>query len=276
MNNLFLFLNRTKFFLFFIFLQLIVFLIIKSNSSYQQASILNSSASVSGWFYQQKKSISNYFNLRKHNAILSEQNALLKQESFQNYSIISDNEIEINNEFYERQYFFQPAEIIRNSVVNRKNILTMNVGKIKGIKPEMGVLNSIGIIGFTLNSSDHYSTIMSVMNEDFRIPVKPINDSCVGVLTWLKQDKINEISVKGIPAYFKIKKGDSIITQGGSGIFPKGELVGVVKTITKDPGSNNQLLKLTTAVDFNAINHVFTVKNTNQNELDSIQNLSVH
>ncbi len=273
MKNLFLFFNRTKFFMFFILLQLIVFTIISRNSSYQQTSILNSSSSISGWMYQQKKSVSDYFNLRKENEILSEQNALLKQESFNNYSIVSDNEILIKKETYERQYSFQPSVIIQNSVNKRKNILTMNIGRNKEVKQEMGVVNSRGIVGFTLNSSAHYSTIMSLMHEDFRIPVKPLNDSCVGVLTWLKQDKINEISVKGIPSYFNIKKGDTIVSQGGSGIFPKGEFVGVVKTIQQEAGNNNQVLKLITFVDFNALNHVFVVKNIYQEEVDSLQNI---
>lgn len=273
MKNLFLFFKRSKFFLFFIFIQLIAFYIIRRNSSYQQSSILNSSASVSGWLFQQKKTIGNYFSLMKENKILSEQNALLKQESFSNYSIISNNEIKIKDKIYKRQYLYQPSVVIQNSTRSKTNILTLNVGKQKEITPEMGVLNSRGIVGFSLNVSSHYSTVMSMMNTNFRIPVQPKNDSCIGVLTWMKEDEINEVSVKGIPTYFKINKGDTIITQGGSGIFPKGELVGFVKEINKEQGSNNYLIKLKTAVDFNALNHVFVVKNIYQNELDSLQNI---
>ena len=276
MKNLFLFFGRTKFFLFFIFIQLIAFYIIRRNSSYQQSSILNSSSSIVGWMYQQKNSIGNYFSLQRENEILKEQNALLKQESFNNYSIVSNNEIVIKDRKYRRQYLYQPSVIIQNSVNSKKNILTVNGGKDKSLMPEMGVLSSKGIVGFTLNVSSHYSTVMSVMNNDFRIPVQPKNDSCIGILSWDEGDKINQVSIKGIPSYFNISIGDTIVTQGGSGIFPKGELVGVVTDVKEEAGNNNHLIKVSTAVDFNAINHIFIVKNIYQEELDSLQEINLN
>lgn len=271
MKNLFLFFNKIKFFLFFVVLQLVVFKIIVSNSSYQQANILNSSASVAGWFYAQKQAVSNYFGLREDNKVLANQNALLKQESFHNYTILSNNEVLINNEKYAKQYLFQPAIVIQNSTRRRKNMLTLNVGKSKNVSSEMGVISPEGIVGFTRDVSEHYATVISLMNTDLSVPVMPLNDSCKGVLFWDKKDRINQVSVKGIPNYFKMKKGDTIVTQGGSGFFPKGEMVGIVTNVLPQAGSNNLLLKLKTAVDFNAINHVFVVKNIYKKELDSLQ-----
>ena len=271
MKNLLLFFNNIKFFLFFLLLQLIAFVVIRSNSSYQQASILNSSSRISGWMYQQKKTIADYFSLKQENNTLATQNAKLKQESINNYTIISNDEIEINDEKYKRQYLFQPSVVVHNSIKSRENILTIGAGKNKGLKPEMGVISSKGVVGFSRNVSKHYSTVMSMMNKNFRIPVKPLKDSCVGILSWLDGDKINEISVKGIPTYFKIKKGDTIVTQGGSGMFPEGEIVGFVTKIFNVAGSNNMILKLKTSVDFYSLNHIFVIKNIYKEELDSSQ-----
>jgi rod shape-determining protein MreC len=271
MKNLFLFFNKIKFFMFFIFLQLIIFKIIISNSSYQQSSYLNSTASLSGWFFTQSKSIKNYFGLKSVNNTLAIQNASLKQESFHNYTIVSENEILINKEIYKKKYLFQPSVVIQNSTQRRKNILTLNVGENKKVNKEMGVVASNGIIGFIKDVSNHYSTVLSLMNTDFTVPVIPLNDSCKGLLYWGKDDKINQISVKGIPTYFKIKVGDTIVSQGGSGIFPPNEMVGTVTKVIIPNGSNNYLLKLKTSVDFNALNNVFIVKNIYKEELDSLQ-----
>lgn len=270
MKNLLLFFNKIRFLLFFIVLQLFVFSLVQRNSSYQQSQILNSSASISGWLFQQKNAVFQYFNLRKENKALSEQNAQLKQEAFFNYCIVSKDLIQIDKQYYAQQYLFQPAVVIQNSTSREKNILTLDVGTTKQTQPEMGVVNANGIVGFVRNVSDHYSTVMSLMNVEFKIPVKPLNDSCVGTLQWLPTDKINEMTVTGIPSYFSINKGDTIITQGGSGIFPQGEIVGVVTQKKREPGSKNQVVKIKTAVDFYAIHHVFVVTNLYKTELDSV------
>lgn len=270
MKNLLLFFNKIRFLLFFIVLQLFVFSLVQRNSSYQQSQILNSSASISGWLFQQKNAVFQYFSLRKENEALSEQNAQLKQEAFFNYSIVSKDLIQIDKQYYAQQYLFQPAVVIQNSTSSEKNILTLDVGTTKQTQHEMGVVNANGIVGFVRNVSDHYSTVMSLMNVEFKIPVKPLNDSCVGTLQWLPTDKINEMTVTGIPSYFSINKGDTIITQGGSGIFPQGEIVGVVTKKTPEPGSKNQVVKIKTAVDFYAIHHVFVVTNLYKTELDSV------
>lgn len=271
MKNLFLFFNKVKFFMFFIVLQLIVFKIIVSNSSYQQTSILNSSSSLSGWFFTQSKSIKDYFGLKSVNKTLALQNASLKQESFHNYTIVSENEILIDKEIYKKKYLFQPSVVIQNSIRRRKNVLTLDVGIDKRITKEMGVVSSKGIVGFVKDVSQHYSTVLSLMNTEFTVPVIPLNDSCEGKLFWDKNDKINQVSVRGIPTYFKIKEGDTIVTQGGSGFFPPHEMVGTVTEVLKQAGSNNYLLKVKTSVDFNALNNVFIVKNIYKEELDSLQ-----
>ena len=273
MKNVFLFFNKIKFFLFFMLIQLFVFKIITSNSGYQQASYFNSSASVSGWFYAQNKSIREYFELKSENENLTHQNALLKEESFYNYTLISDNEILIDKARYKKKYFFQPATVIQNSTRRKKNIVTLDVGKSQKVTKEMGIVSSRGVVGFVKDVSEHYATVLSMMNTDFNITVIPLDDSCEGTLYWDKKDKINEATVRGIPSYFNIKVGDSIVTKGSSGFFPKNEMVGTVTQVTKDAGSNNFILKLKTSVDFYALNSVFVVKNTYKEELDSLQEI---
>ncbi len=253
-------------------LQMVVFFLIQRNSSYQQAQILNSSAGISGWVFQKKNSFFQYFNLKSENEELLKQNAKLKQDAFHNYATVSKHLIEIKKKQYHRQYLFQPATVLQNSTSKQKNVLTLNVGSLKETKREMGVVNSKGVVGFVKNVSGHFSTVMSAMNTDFKIPVRPLNDSCVGTLMWLPENKVNELTVKGIPTYFQIEVGDTLVTQGGSGIFPQGELVGVVKGSKPESGSNNQVLTLRTIVDFFAVHHVFVVNNLYQSELDSITN----
>jgi len=258
--------------MFFVFLQFITFYIIKSNSSFQQAGIFNSSSSISGWIFQKKTTISNYFSLVEENENLLHQNASLKKEALKNYTIITKNNIELNGKEYKQVYNYQPANLISNSTNSRKNILTLNVGSTKGIKKEMGVISTKGIIGFVKDVSANYCTVMSLANSQFRLNVKPKGDSCTGLLLWNKKDKINQATVVGIPLYFNINKGDTIVTQGSDGIFPRDEKIGIVEEIKIEKEKNTYILKLKLTVDFYAISSVFVIGNAQKEELNSLQN----
>jgi rod shape-determining protein MreC len=235
---------------------------------------MNSSSSISGWFYKKKSTINSYFNLSEENNILLEQNAVLKREALKNYNLISDKNILFNGEKYELIYNYQPATILKNTTNSRKNVLTLNVGSAKGIKKEMGIISPKGIVGFVKDVSENYSTVMSIMNSQFRLTVKPKGDSCSGLLYWNNSNEINEATVRGIPTYFDIKKGDTIVTQGTDGIFPVDENIGVIENIKIESGKNTYILTLQLTVDFYAISTVFIVKNNRKSELDSIQKVS--
>lgn len=273
MQNLLSFLNSIRFLLFFVFLQAITFLIISNSSGYQKSAILNSANSVSGWFYTKEQKIKDYFSLQEINNRLNEENALLKEKAIRNYQIISENTIKIEGKNYQLQYDYQPAKVIRNSTNSRYNILTLNVGKNNGIETEMAVVSAAGVVGFIKDVSTNFSTVICAMNKNFIITSKPLNQNVFGTYTWRDDDGINEGTIEKIPAYIKLSIGDTMITRSQEGIFPEGESLGIVTNIMEEPGSNYKTAKIKLSQDFNALNHVFVVKNKLKNELDSISQI---
>ncbi|HRN44865.1 MAG TPA: rod shape-determining protein MreC, partial [Flavobacterium sp.] len=64
------------------------------------------------------------------------------------------------------------SKVIHNSYNVHENYLTLNSGELQGVKPDMGVINSLGIIGIIDNTSPNYSTVMSILNKKSQINAK--------------------------------------------------------------------------------------------------------
>ena len=56
------------------------------------------------------------------------------------------------------------SKVIHNSYSVLENYLTINNGKTSGIKSNMGVINSAGIVGIIDKTSNNYATVISVLN----------------------------------------------------------------------------------------------------------------
>lgn len=274
MKNLVAFIQNIRFLLFFLFLQLIAFIFIRNGSGYQKAALVNSANNVSGWFYEQDRAIKDYFNLSEENIILSQENANLKANQLTSYRKLIDNYIMVNDTVFEQQYQYLPAQVIKSSVNSRNNILTLNVGAKDGVKREMGVVSTKGVVGFVKDVSEHFATVICVMNKQFSITAKPKNENLFGTFKWRTNNSFNTGTIENVPSYTSLKQGDTLVTRSQEGIFPKNIDFGMVKSITEEPGSNFKTVTINTAVDFYDLNHVMVIKNIFKQEFDSINNIS--
>jgi rod shape-determining protein MreC len=72
--------------------------------------------------------------------------------------------------------------------------------------------------------------------------------------------------LKGISMDVKVKKGDSVLTSIYSYNYPPGFLVGRIADIKTDKASGFYILKVRSAVNFNAVQQVFVVENLQRTE----------
>jgi len=111
-----------------------------------------------------------------------------------------------------------------------KNRIIVNKGIRDGIKNEMGVISSDGIVGIIDNTTKRYSSIMSILNIEMKINAKVKRTEHFGTLEWNGFDT-RHLTLNDISETAKIKVGDSIITGGMSLIFPEGINIGIVSKI---------------------------------------------
>jgi hypothetical protein len=99
--------------------------------------------------------------------------------------------------------------------------MTLNKGAMHGIKPDMAVISSNGIAGIVRDVSEHYSTVMSVLNWNSKISSKIKKNEYFGSTIW-DGESADIASLIDIPIHAPLAVGDSIVTSEFSTIFPEG------------------------------------------------------
>ncbi|MDA7716181.1 rod shape-determining protein MreC [Flavobacteriaceae bacterium] len=183
--------------------------------------------------------------------------------------------------------------MISNNLSSFKNHLIINKGVRHGLKNEMGVINSTGMVGIINRTSKNYSSVMSVLNIDTKINAKVKRTSHFGTLEWNGR-RTSYLVLNDIPETANIKVGDSIITGGMSLIFPEGINIGVVSeiinqnkisdTVVRFKGNINEAnyldfefkenyltVKVKLHTDMNNLNNVYVIESLNRKEFQKIK-----
>jgi rod shape-determining protein MreC len=95
-------------------------------------------------------------------------------------------------------------------------LLTLN-SRVKVIKPDMGVINSLGIVGII---TPNYATVISILNKKSQINAKIKKSNHFGSLIW-NGKSTGFVQLVDVPRLAAIRKGDTIVTGGQSVIFQK-------------------------------------------------------
>jgi rod shape-determining protein MreC len=270
---------------FFILLFLSLSFIFNSNYFHKSKVILFSN-SITNYTNEVFENINWYFELKKINSSLVEENLILKNqlEKFIEKSSIDS----LENVAFQ----YQNAKVISNNLSSIKNNLVINKGIKHGLKNEMGVISSTGIVGIINRTSKNYSSVMSVLNTETKINAKVKRTSHFGTLEWNGLSN-RELLLNDIPETADIKIGDSIITGGMSLIFPEGINIGVVSEIMKQEKFNDTVMKfhinnqvkianiefrenylnieVKLHTDMNNLNNVYVIESLNKNEFENIK-----
>jgi rod shape-determining protein MreC len=244
-----------------------------NNNGYQGSRVLNSSNQAVANVYSAAANTSDYFSLKQENDKLALENSVLRNFLKSNYSILPLREFEKNDTLYKQQYTFMNAKVVNSSVNKRRNFLTLNVGTDQGIKQDMAVMSSEGIVGIVTNVSANFSSVMSVLHKDVRVNCQLKKDGSYGPLIWDGKD-YRYCLLTDIPTHAKIKAGDTVITSELSGIFPEGITVGTVESFERRQNEGFYTAKIKLSADLKKVNHVYVIKNKFKTERDSLETLT--
>lgn len=270
MRNLFLFLWRYNFFIFFLLLEVVCGFLIVRNNNFQHASFLNSTNKVAAEVNSVVSSVTDYINLRTTNDALARQNAGLKSLIPDVYYIDSALQRVASDTVLKQQYTFITARVVNNSVNRRNNYLTLNKGASQGIKPEMGVISGDGIVGIVKDVSEHFCSVISFLHKDSRISARIKKSGYIGSMVWGGYDE-NTGSLNDIAKHVKVAKGDTIVTSSFSSIFPEGILIGIVSDVNSDTGDNFQDIQVRLTTPFGKLSYVYIVSNLLKEEQQALE-----
>jgi len=182
---------------------------------------------------------------------------------------------DIFDSVYIQKYEFLPAEVINNSANKQNNYLTLNIGAKQGVEAGMAVIAPEGIVGVVKDVSNHFSAVISILNQNFKVSAMLKSSGYFGSLYW---DGINYkyVTLYDLPNHISVQPGDTVITSGYSIMFPKGVIVGVVDELNDRKGADFLSAKVRLAVDFKNVSHVMVIKNLLKEEQLKLENSSTH
>jgi rod shape-determining protein MreC len=239
--------------------------------SFHRSKVISSANVISGSVYQEVNNAKEYLNLRKENEDLALENAMLRSLLFQ----VKDSAFmsKPDNIKGVKPSDIVVAKVIKNSYNVYENYLTLNAGQQQGIKPDMGVINSLGIVGIIDDTSENYSTVASVLNKKSRINAKMKKSNHFGSLIW-DGKSTGFVQLIDVPRLAAIRKGDTVVTGGQSVIFPENINIGTIHRVfrDKDNKTNFYTLEVKLFNDMTNLGHVYILKSKGKEEITTLEN----
>ena len=258
------FILRNKVFLLYLLLLFFSLFLTIQFHSYHKSKFIHSANFVSGSIYNSAHGISRYFNLKKNNSLLVQENRRLREILFNSSNRVP--ETKIDSAFNLSKYRFRSAEVIKNSYSSTNNYLLLDKGKKDSIKQDFGVISSNGLIGIVDKASNSYSSVISILNTNSRINAQLKKTNHFGTLTW-NTESPEYVQLIDVPKTAPIQEGDTIITGGRSVIFPKGILIGSVSSFKLDPTKDFFEIQVKLFNDMTNIGHVHIIENLDAGEI---------
>ncbi|QQZ10718.1 rod shape-determining protein MreC [Heyndrickxia vini] len=173
---------------------------------------------------------------------------LKKQDDLRNYSSI------------------QATIVSRNSDQWYENI-TISKGSSSGVKKNMAIMTSKGLLGKVISTSPSYSTVelLSSSNPKNRISAEVLSKKKEYGLIQGYDEEHKVLLLKTIDYDVSVKKGDIVNTSGLGGVFPKGLPIGTVEKLVPDENGLTQTAWVKPYADFYDIENVQIIERTTVN-----------
>ncbi|MFV8373396.1 rod shape-determining protein MreC [Flavobacterium sp. LB2P74] len=253
--------------LFLLLLGISLSLTIQSHS-FHRSKIISSANFLSGGVYEKVNNLNEYLNLKTQNDALALENAKLKSLLFNRKDTTAIKKLDSIKGVKPDDILV--SKVIHNSYNVHENYLTLNSGELQGVKPDMGVINSLGIIGIIENTSANYATVISILNKKSQINAKIKKSNHFGSLIW-NGKSTGFVQLIDVPRLAAIRKGDTIVTGGQSVIFPENINIGTIDKIEIDNQTNYYTINVRLFNDMTNLGHVYIIKSKDSAEITNLE-----
>ena len=274
MERLFNFLYEYRAFFTFLLLEFLCAWLLIVNNQYQSTKYFNTSNSVVASINSTEEEIRSYFSLRDVNAVLSSENASLRNQLEQRNQLLYSYKLSQTDSALRKQYDYVNTKVVNNSTKYYKNYLTIDRGADAGIQPGMAVINHAGAVGKVKTVSAHYAVVISLLNIDEQVSCVIKRTGHFGTAQW-EGTSTSITDLKYIPRHVKPMIGDSIVTSEYNAIFPPGIFIGKIKEFNLRSEAPFYEIKVALGQDFGKLAFVEVIKNRLKKEKDSLERSTV-
>jgi rod shape-determining protein MreC len=147
------------------------------------------------------------------------------------------------------------AEVIGAGATTDFKTVTIDKGSSDGVRADLAVMASAGVVGRVVVSSARAAKVQLLVDRNAAAGVLIERSRSQGVAIGagdglLRMEYVSEVA--------DVVVGDTVVTSGIDGIYPKGYVVGKVEAVEKSGNSYKQIL-VRPAVDFSSVEEVLVV-----------------
>lgn len=206
---------------------------------------------------------SNVERLQKENEELTQElkeinEKLLNYENLQAENELLKKHIKLANLYPD--YSIIVADIITASTSNWEYTYTINRGSKDGIEPNMAVIAESGLVGYIESVTSNTAKVVSILDAGNAVSarVTRTRDTVISKGSLSLAEK-RQMRITNIPIGVSLIEGDKIETSGLGGIYPKGILIGKVRSFEQksNPLENEAIIE--SYVDFDKLETVAVI-----------------
>lgn len=269
------FLRRYNYLFLFVFLEVLSIVLLLKFNNYQGSAWMtaaNGTAVKVNSVYSEAEA---FVHLSDVNATLNDENVRLQQENEALRQALADAKQDTSvtqrriNEHLSK-FKTIPARVVSNGIRSGVNgYIVVDRGSADGIRPEMGVIASGGVVGIVYITGQHNSLVMPVTHSKSNISCRVRGENYFGTLQW-DGSNTRTAFVNDIPRYANVKAGRIIETSGYSSIFPPGIFIGRVRNVANSADGQSYRLNVVMGTDFGNLRDVSIISTPYKAEIDTL------
>lgn len=218
------------------------------------------SAALASVFYPAQMVISSVDEFRSvahENEMLKEENARLRQETYYASEALQElARLHALVRFDDKwDYPIVTARVVGHNPGRFLTTLVINRGTSRGVKEDMPVFSMNGLVGKVSKATLTHSRVQLLVDPNLKLSVLERRTRVVGFLESVDGRTLSAM----IPTHAGVKVGDTLITSGLGGIFPKGIPVGTVTQIRPSDLEVMQLMDVVPFQEFSSLEEVFVM-----------------
>lgn len=263
-------LYRLRHFSLFLLLEAIALYASFEYSAHYKTAFFGIAGAINGYVLSKQARISDLFHLKEENRALLRENAALRAQLRSAQYRISAQITTVQDTAYKQQYTFIPAKIVSISTRRRNNKILIDRGTAQGVAPDMGVITNDGIVGIVDAVSKYYARVIPVISSYMHTNVRLEKSNFFGFLSWDGAD-YRMAQLEEIPKYALMNRGDTLVSDSKSALFPAGIPVGTIWDVKRGQTTDFYAADVRLFIDFAKLRNVYVVKNLIKAEVDEVE-----
>jgi rod shape-determining protein MreC len=155
------------------------------------------------------------------------------------------------------RYRFQKALVVGRDPQTLVRTLIVDRGLLNGARTNMAAITDAGIAGKVIEAGASLSFVATILNPRFKAAALNLRSRVAGVVGFREG---NLLSMDYVLPEMDMKVGDTIVTSGTGGIFPKGLKVGCIVRVDSAPRGMFRRIDIRPAVDVAAVERVYLIE----------------